>query len=238
MSAWRPPGREGWDEESAVAAYVLLIDDDLALVESMQPVLASEGYRVECAAPNLKAIRKMLLDEPQLVILGVNPRQEGWQFCQRLLPFLPGALLLLLSADDEEGRMKGLRLGADDCLFKPVAASELVARVRTLLRRRESVFVDGELVVDLARQEVWLDDRPVALTPTEFRLFACLVRHAGRVVSPQRLAVEVWGPEQSACRQRVTRHIHHLRQKLEPDPRHPRRIVTCLGEGYLLQRTV
>ena len=220
-----------------MAAYVLLIDDDLVLVESLQPVLASEGYRVEYAAPNLKAIRKMLVDEPQLVILGVNPRQEGWQFCQRLVPFLSGALLLLLSADDEEGRMKGLHLGADDCLVKPIAAKELVARVQALLRRRESLFVDGELVVDLARQQVWLDNRRVALTPTEFRLFSCLVRHAGQVVSPQRLAVEVWGPERSACRQRVTRHIHHLRRKLELDPRHPRRIVTCLREGYLLQRT-
>jgi DNA-binding response OmpR family regulator len=120
-----------------VTAHILLIDDDKALVQNLLPVMAHLGYRVDQMAFGLDAIRKMLIDEPDVVILGVDPPQAGWQFCHQLLTFLQGpSLLLLLSTADEQDRVKGLGLGADDCMVKPVSTGELVARVETLLRRR------------------------------------------------------------------------------------------------------
>jgi len=129
-------------------------------------------------------------------------------------------------------------------MFKPILPAELVARMRALLRReklqvsrqQQSFFVDGDLVVDLTRQEVRRDDEPVALTSTELRLLCCLVGWEGEVLSHERLMREVWGPEQMGRHAAVKQYIHRLRQKLEPDPTHPQRIVTRWGEGYLFKR--
>jgi DNA-binding response OmpR family regulator len=216
--------------------HILLIEKDETVVNSVQPVLAREGYRVDHATPGREAIRTMLLGEPDLVILGVDPPNGGWRFCHQLLPFLESALLLLLSTCDEQDHVKGLNLGADDCMAKPVSLSELVARVQALLRRKKALFVDGSLVVDLADRTVQLGNEPVALTPTEFHVLSCLVQQAGEVVPHERLTAQVWGPDREPSHNLLKPYIYHLRQKLEPDPRRPRRIVTRLREGYMLQR--
>lgn len=215
---------------------ILLIDDDELVANSVQPVLAREGYRVDCAVPGMKAIRRMLVDEPDLVILGVDPPHDGWRFCHQVLSFVKSPLLLLLSTYDENDQIKGLRLGADACVTKPVPLGELVARVQALLRRRERVFADGDLVVDLEHRVVLLDEKPLALTPTEFRMLSFLVEHVGEVVSRELLLTHVWGPNGRESCNLITAHIYNLRQKIEPDPRHPRRIVTHLREGYALRR--
>jgi two-component system KDP operon response regulator KdpE len=129
-------------------------------------------------------------------------------------------------------------------MCKPILSAELAARLRALVRRevpqvfrqRQSFFVDGDLLVDLTRQEVRRHDEPVALTSTEFHLLSCLVKCEGEVLSYERLMREVWGPEQAGRRAAVKQYIYHLRQKLEPDPAHPQRIVTRWGEGYMLRR--
>jgi DNA-binding response OmpR family regulator len=120
-----------------VLAHILLIDDDEIMIGRVQPALAREGYRVNCAAPGLEAIRRMLLDEPDLVILGIDPPHHGWGFCHQLLTFVEMPLLLLLAGDDEQDRIKGLKLGADDCMAKPAPLGELLARVQSLLRQRQ-----------------------------------------------------------------------------------------------------
>jgi two-component system KDP operon response regulator KdpE len=217
-------------------AYILLIDDDNTVLNRVQPALNHEGYRVDHAAPGTQAIRKMLIEEPDLVILGIDPPEDGWQFCHQLLTFLENPLLLLLSTDHERDRIKGLKLGAGDCMAKPVPLGELLARVGALLRRSESTFVDGALVVDLTHREVKLGDEPVALTPTEFLVLSCLVQHVGEVVPHKRLVTQVWGPDRPNSQDLLRPYVHHLRQKLEPDPGRPRRIVTRLREGYMLQR--
>jgi len=196
-----------------MTADILLIDNDDMVLNSVQPVC-----------------------KPDLVILGIDPPGQGWRFCHQLLAFLESPLLLLLSTCDEKDHIKGLSLGADACMAKPVLLGELVARVQALTRQRKDLFVDGDLVVDLNRQEIRLDSESLALTPTEFRVLSCLIQDVGEVVSYQRLLAQVWGPDRRDSRHLLNSCIYHLRQKLEPDPRHPRRIVTRLREGYALHR--
>ena len=127
---------------------------------------------------------------------------------------------------------------------KPILMVEFVARVRALLlrdplvlsRRQRRFLMDGDLMADLVRREVRLNDEPVALTPIEFRILACLVRHEGKMLPQERLESLVWGPNHVGSANTVRQHIHHLRRKLEPDPSHRQRIVTRWGEGYLFQR--
>lgn len=230
-------------EGFGMAPTVLLIDDDLPTVQRLQPALAEAGYQVDHALPGMLAVRRILVEQPDLVILGISQHDLDWHFCRRLLTFLDQPLLLLLASGRPRDQARGLNLGADDCMVKPVRQVELVARVRSLLRRdvygalrsQRDFFVDGELVVDLTRQEVRLHDQPVALTPTEFRLLACLVRHVGQVVPHEELMADVWGPNPVDRRHALKGYIHTLRQKLRDDPGRPQRILTRWGQGYMLQ---
>ena len=227
-----------------MAVRILLIDQDLPSVHEVQSTLAQAGYHVEHALPGRNAVRQVVLDEPNLVILAIEADEAGWQFCRRLLSFLDAPMLLLVSSADRLDRATGLNMGAAACLLKPVIMAELQAQVQALLRqtlspaarRAKNFFVDGDLVVDLTRWEVKIDDEPVALTPTEFLLLACLIKHAGEVVPHERLLVEAWGSSFDTYRESLKQYIHHLRRKLEPDPAHPQRILTRWGKGYLFQR--
>jgi DNA-binding response OmpR family regulator len=226
---------------STVTVCILLIDDDESLVGSVLPVLTGEGCSVHHAVPGLDAIRRMLIDEPDLVILGIDPDDGGWRFFRKLLTFLDRPLLLLLSSDDGSDRVKALQLGADDCMAKPVLLGELVARVQALLRRGVSQhsqrlppsFSDGNLVIDLNRYQVRIGGKPVILTATEFRVLSCLVQHAGEVLPYERLMSQVWGPDHTHSPDNLRTYIYFLRQKLEADPSRPQRIVTWRGQGYM-----
>jgi DNA-binding response OmpR family regulator len=226
-----------------MAASLLLIDADSTVTSKLHPVLVQDGYRVARGVPGLTALRSVLTDDPDLVILGVNCQGSDWQFCSRLIPLLDKPLLLLLATSNPMDQVMALEMGADDCMIQPVNMIELLARVRALLRRHKgfkrstqrSYFVDGELIIDLTRREVWLDGQPVALTPTEFRLLSCFAQHVDEVLSHERLTMQVWGPEYSDARDAIKQYVHQLRRKLELDPRHPQRILTRWGEGYLFR---
>ena len=226
-----------------MTASILLIDKDVSVDRKLQPAFAREGYALEYVLPGLDAIRTMLVDEPDLVILGLGPQEKDWEFCRRLLAFLDKPLLLLLSTGNKLDRVKGLEVGADDCMIKPVLTEEVIARARVLLRRttyqayrtKRSYFVDNNLVIDLTRREVWLNEQPVRLTPTEFRFLSCFTEHVGQVMSHERLVNYVWGPGFSGARDEVKLYVHQLRKKLEPDRDEPQRIVTRRGEGYLFR---
>jgi DNA-binding response OmpR family regulator len=229
-----------------VTATILLIDRDSSVDRKLQPAFSREGYSLEYVAPGLDAIRAMLVGEPDMVILGLGPQEADWEFCRRLLAFLDKPLLLLLSTANKLDRVKGLEFGADDCMIKPFLTEEVIARARVLLRRsaqqahrsRRSYFVDGNLVIDLTRREVWLDEEPVRLTPIEFRFLSCFTEHVGQVLTHERLVNYVWGPEFAGARDSVKLYVHQLRKKLEPDRNRPQRIVTRRGEGYLFRALV
>jgi DNA-binding response OmpR family regulator len=224
-----------------VAASIFLIDHDAAIIGELKAAFAEEGFAASHAIPGVEALRRMLVEQPDLVILGLDCQQDGWRFAQRLLIFLDRPLLLLLTTDDKLDRTKGLRLGADDCMIKPVITEEVVARTRALLRRNSlhsrrtgrNWFVDEHFVIDLAGREVRVDDQCVLLTPTEFRVLCCLAKNAGEVMSPERLAMQVWGDGGKGSPDAVKVYVHRLRKKLEADPEHPQRIVTRRGAGYL-----
>jgi DNA-binding response OmpR family regulator len=224
-------------------AGILVIDDDAATMQQVQLALTQDGYEVFCAQSGVNAIRKMLVEEPDLVILGINSQEKDWEFCRRLLTFGDRPLLLLLSTKSHLDRVKGLELGADDCMMKPILSIELVARTRALLRRstpqasvRQSLFVDGDLIVDPTRKEVQVHDQLVALTPIEFRILVCFTRHVGEVLSHEQLLAEVWGPNHVGGRDLLKLYVHNLRQKIESNPHRPQRILTRRGEGYVFER--
>ena len=143
-----------------MTASLLLIDVAPSTFSSLRPALQRKGYRVAFAEPDLRAIGRMLADAPDLVILGMDCQRVDWEFCHRLLAVLDKPLLLLLSTSNPMDEVRGLELGADDCMIRPVAIIELVARVRALLRRyefasrraRRGLFVDDDLAIDLPRQ--------------------------------------------------------------------------------------
>lgn len=225
-----------------MTASILLIDRDVSVDRTLHPAFAREGYTFLHSLPGLNAIRTMLVEEPDLVILGIGPQEADWDFCQRVLTFLDRPLLLLLGTGNRLDRVKGLEIGADDCMIKPALTEEVIARARVLLRRnvqpdrsRRSYFVDGSLVIDLTRREVWLDQQPVRLTPTEFRFLCCFTEHVGEVLTHERLVNYVWGPDLNQARNAVKLYVHQLRKKLEPDPSTSKRFVTRRGEGYMFR---
>jgi two-component system KDP operon response regulator KdpE len=226
-----------------MSVRVLLIHDDPAIARDLRSAFVPEGYYLDHALPGPQTFRKIILDEPDVVILGIKPDKVGWQGCCHLLTFLDQPLLLLLCSTDTEDRVKGLALGADDCMTEPILASEVVERVRALLRRAgpqtwrpvRSYFADGDLLVDLIHREVWLDGQQVALTPTEFRLLSCFTQHVGEVMSHERLKRQVWGSDCPGDRAAIKQYVYQLRQKLERAPSHPQRILSRRGQGYLFR---
>ena len=231
--------------EPALTAGILVIDSDVVAVEKVQWALTQDGYQVCTAQPGVDAVRMMLINEPDLVILGVDSQDRDWRFLRHLLTFAVQPLLLLFSTGgDVMDQVKGLELGADDCMTKPIVTAELVARTRALLRRSmisssrrtRSLFVDGDLIIDLTRREVRIKDRPIALTPTEFRILTCLISRVGEVLPHERILTQVWGPSYVCDCSILKPHIHNLRKKLEPDPIRPRRILTRRGTGYQFNR--
>jgi two-component system response regulator VicR len=227
-------------------ASIFLVDSDPQTIDSLQPVLAREGHRLDCAHPNIDALRRVVVAQPDLVILGMDGEERDWEFCRQLLVFAGQPVLLLLASGKELDRVQGLELGADDCLLKPFFMLELVARVRALLRREsldgnrrpQSLFVDGDLTVNLLRHEVSRGGHDVPLSATEYRLLACFIYHIDELLSSERLLALVWGKGRVDESNLVKLYIHHLRQKIEPDPAHPGRIVTHRGEGYVFRRLV
>lgn len=226
-----------------MTASLLLIHDYDASYRELHIALVQAGYRVDQASVGMDGIRTMLTGQPDLVLVGIDNQQQHWQFCCQLLSYLDKPLLLLLSTGSHLDRVRGLHLGADDCMVEPLLLAEVLARVDALLRRgearvsssRQRYFVDEELVVDLVCREAWLCGRPVELTPTEFRLLCCLTQHVGEVLPHERLASFVWGSESADARDAIKQYVHRLRQKLELNPRHPTRILTRRGEGYMFR---
>ncbi len=220
---------------------ILLVEDDEALAQLVQLLLERAGYTVQTANSGEVGLRLARQSPPNLVLLDIlMPDMDGWHVYEALRRITDAPVLFLTALGDEHNITYGLGLGADDYIVKPFGYKELVTRVKAALSRarrargEQTVFVTGNLHVNLDTHEVKIDNREVALTPTEFQLLSALVQDAGRTVTHDTLLRRVWGPEYSNRRDYLKLYIWYLRQKIEQDPRDPERIVSERGQGYRL----
>ncbi len=225
---------------------LLLIEDDITLCEALRFMLTKKGFQVEVANSALAGLQKAYAVKPDAVILDIMlPDMDGWQTCARFREMSDVPIIMLTALGSEENVVKGLNLGADDYIIKPVTAEELSARVRALLRRvtrstvtnssgngRGPIFSYENLVIDFDKHEVTIDNKRIDLSPTEFRLLSVLVRHKGRMLPHEFLLTEVWGPEYVGEIDYLRLYISYLRRKIEKDPSKPNLIHNEWGVGY------
>jgi DNA-binding response OmpR family regulator len=222
---------------------ILLVDDEPRYVRLMEANLSTEGYQVLKAYNGQEAVDIVADQMPDLVILDIMmPVLDGFAACERIREFSNVPIIVVTAKGEERDRVRGLDLGADDYIVKPFSATELLARVRAVLRRaqktggvyQQSVFDHGNLKIEFARAEVFRDEKMVFLSATEYRLLLQLALNIGRVLPPEQLLTDVWGPEYRDDKEILWVSISRLRQKLEDDPRNPMHIVTRSGLGYTM----
>jgi DNA-binding response OmpR family regulator len=226
---------------SARHELILVVDDEPRMTRFIRMNLELEGYRVTEAHNGQEALDKVRTDLPDLVILDVMmPELDGFETLDMLREVSTVPVIMLTVRADEEDKVRGLELGADDYVTKPFGARELASRIRAVLRRtqgpvtpEEAVLqIDERLSIDFNRHEVIVEGEHVKLRPTEFRLLYHLVENVGWVVPHETLLAKVWGYEYREEIQYLRLYVTYLRQKIEPDPSHPRYILTERGVGY------
>nr|WP_027935956.1 response regulator transcription factor [Amycolatopsis sp. ATCC 39116] len=220
--------------------HILVVDDDETVRDVVRRYLEAGGFTVELAGNGDEALRRFAGREPDLVVLDVMmPGMNGLEVCRRMRERTAVPVVLLTALGEEEDRIAGLRLGADDYVTKPFSPRELALRVMSVLRRarlpaREpapDVLTDGGLRLRLSAHQATLDGRPLSLTTREFDLLAFFLAQPGTAFSREELLEKVWGwnfGDQST----VTVHVRRLREKIEDDPAKPTRIATVWGVGY------
>ncbi|MFN2264646.1 MAG: response regulator transcription factor [Anaerolineales bacterium] len=226
---------------------ILIVEDERAVARGLQFALQSEGFEVLCAETGQLAIDLAKTRNPSLILLDLRlPDISGFDVCRQLRKDgLRQPILMLTALDDPIDKVLGLELGADDYVVKPYNLRELIARIRSLLRRaygelsevsQGQVITFGEIILDLEQLRVTRLGQTVYLTPTEFRLLRYLVTHPDKPINRDTLIEAVWGYDSDASSDRmVDVHIRHLRQKLEASPSDPQWLLTVRGIGYKFQ---
>jgi DNA-binding response OmpR family regulator len=230
---------------------ILVIEDDLTLLETLEYNLAADGYEILTAADGLTALEVSREEQPDLIVLDIMlPGLDGFEVCRILRRETTVPILMLTARVDEVDRVVGLEMGADDYLTKPFSMREFLARVKALLRRvrlvREELAAEDvkleteqmifdDLVIDLDRHEVLLGDEALRLKPKEYDLLLYLVRHTGIALSRDLILDRVWGWDYGGGSRTVDVHVRWLREKIEVDPASPERIVTVRGVGYCFE---
>lgn len=227
--------------QSSDKKLILVVDDEPRMTKFVRMNLELEGYRVAEAANGLEALEKVKNEIPDLVILDVNmPELDGFETLRLVRQTTTVPVIMLTVKADEDDRIHGLELGADDYVTKPFSPRELASRVKAVLRRtamaapegKTEIKVDVDLSIDFKRREVIVSGKHIKLRPTEYRLLYHLVNNAGYVMTHDMLLSKVWGHEYRDESQYVRLYINYLRQKIEPDPSHPKYILTEHGVGY------
>jgi len=234
-----------------MAEKILVVDDEISLQETLAYNLKKQGYEVQTTGDGTEALELARELEPDLIILDVMlPGLDGFEVCRILRKEMSTPVLMLTARDDEIDRVVGLEVGADDYLAKPFSMRELLARVKAMLRRvrliREEVNqAEGEerkpkaeilefdnLRIDMTRHEITVDGEVVAFKPKEYELLTFLVQHQGQVLSREFILERVWGWDFIGDSRTVDVHVRWLREKIEPYPANPQRIITVRGAGY------
>ena len=220
---------------------ILVVDDEERMVRFIRLNLEHDGFQVFEAFNGKQAIDKIRSNLPDLVLLDVMmPDIDGFEVLEMIRESSTVPVIMLTAKGEEEDRVHGLELGADDYITKPFSPRELVSRVRAVLRRTEMsgvsthglIEVDEWLKLDFGRHEVWVEDKLVKLRPTEYRLLYHLVQNAGWVLTHDQILTKVWGYEYRDEPHYVRLYINYLRQKIEKDPANPVYILTERGVGY------
>jgi DNA-binding response OmpR family regulator len=225
-----------------VSAKILVVEDEPAIADAVGYALAEAGYEVDTVGDGDDAISAARDTSYDLMILDLLlPGTQGMEVCRTLRSESDLPIVMLTAREAEADRVGGLEVGADDYVTKPFSVAELVSRVRALLRRREldrnrspAVQQVGGLHVDITRHSATIDGKPLPLTRSEFRLVTLLASEPGRVFTRDELVRHLWQSDFVGDRRAIDVHISNLRRKLEPDPRHPRRLLTARGVGYKL----
>lgn len=224
-------------------AAILLIEDEPEIRRFLRTTLPAHGFRLYEAMTGKDGLAEAKARNPDLILLDLGlPDLEGNEVIRRIREWTTTPIIVLSARDQEHAKVAALDLGADDYVTKPFGVQELLARVRTALRHAaqsadtpDSVFVLGDLKVDLGRRQVFVSGKEVHLTPIEYRLLTTLIRYAGKVLTHRQLLKEVWGPLHVEEGHYLRVYMRQLRNKLEKTPAHPRYLVTELGVGYRLR---
>jgi two-component system KDP operon response regulator KdpE len=224
---------------------ILIVDDEPKLVRLVHEVLSAVGFEVLAARNGDQAIQMVALEQPDLVLLDILlvGEMDGYQVAQRIREFSNLPIIMLTAKVRETDMLRGFEAGVDDYIKKPFSSKELLARIRAVLNRAQTQvtldtlaeIVCGDVRIDIPRRRVFVGDREVQLTPTEYKLLHELALHRDQVMLHEQLLTAVWGPEYRQDNDYLRSYIHLLRRKLEPDPSNPRIIVRVPGFGYMLE---
>jgi len=227
---------------------ILVVEDEVPLLETLEYSLTKQGYEVRTASDGVRALEVARLERPDLVLLDIMlPKLDGLEVCRILRGETNVPIIMLTARSDEVDRVVGLEVGADDYITKPFSMRELLARVKASLRRvrltkeemaatdnrdARQVLIFDDLTIQAARHEATLGHEVLPLKPKEYDLLLFLTQNPGTTLTRDLILERVWGWDFNGGTRTVDVHIHWLREKIEPDPAHPVRIVTVRGVGY------
>jgi two-component system KDP operon response regulator KdpE len=221
-------------------AHILVVDDEIEIVRVVQRSLTAYGYNVQSTKSGEEALEMIFRQRPDLIILDLMlPEMSGGEVCQKIRAISNVPIIVLSAKDSERDKIQVLDLGADDYITKPFGIGELLARIRVALRHAaipqtgtEPLLQIGSLKVDFTLRRVYVDEREVNLSPTEYDLLKMFLTHRGKIVTRSMLLMELWGLDAHTKSHSLHVHMSQLRQKIEPVPAHPRFILTVPGVGY------
>ena len=225
---------------------ILICDDDRDIVSALDIYLSSEGYRTLKAYDGLEALRLVEQNEVHLILMDIMmPGMDGIRTTAKLRESWNIPIILLTAKSEDSDKILGLNIGADDYITKPFNPIEVIARVKSQLRRyttlggqekKEAALVNGGISVDDAAKSVTVDGEGVSLTPIEYNILLLLMKHPGRVFSTGQIYELVWNDPSLGSENTVAVHIRHLREKIEIDPANPRYLKVVWGLGYKMEK--
>lgn len=225
---------------------ILIIDDDPSLLRLVEQTLSLAGGRVYTATNGLEGLNQFYVHQPDLVILDIMmPDVDGFEICRLIRQSSNVPIIMLTALGQEKDIVRGFECGADDYVTKPFSSDVLVARVQATLHRaalpavveEPVIYDDGYLTIDIEQRRVFVCGEPVKLSVKEYQLLVYLFRHAGRVLTICQILENVWGWEYRDNVDYVHVYVHHLRQKLEENPKRPKYLLTEHGIGYRFEKT-
>ena len=225
---------------SKSGARILVVDDEIEILRALQRSLTAHGFDVLTASTGEEALEAIAHYRPDLMLLDLGlPGMSGLEVCKRVRAQSNLPIIVLSVKDTERDKVLALDLGADDYVSKPFGMNEVLARIRVALRHAaqvesgtEPIFIAGPLRVDFAQRLVQVNDQEVKLTPTEYDLLKALIKNKGKIMTRHMLLSRVWGTGYGTESHYLHVYIGQLRRKIEPDPAHPRFILTISGVGY------